>query len=229
MEIKKSPKANLEKDTIISLLLGLLVAFSVVFVALQWQSRPADNNLAIEKQNIADIDEALLIEDEQRPEEPEPPKPEVQPEIQAQLPEEFKVVDNDKKVQKIELVSTDQNKPLPPPPPPGPSEDEEAKQIFEVVEVQPEFTGGDLNKWLTKNLQYPEIAAENGIQGRVIVQFVVERDGSASQIKVVRGVDPSLDKEAMRIVSIMPKWKPGMQQGKPVRYRYTLPVVFRLQ
>lgn len=229
MEIKKSPKADLEKDVFLSVLLGLLVSISLVFVSLQWKSSNDNGELATNSLNIADIDDALLIQDQEKPEEVEPPKPEKVEEIQAELPEEFKVVDNDKKVQTIKFVSTDEDKPLPPPPPPGPAEEEEAQQIFEIVEQNPEFTDGDLNQWLSKNIEYPTIAAENGIQGRVIVQFVIERDGSATQIKVVRGVDPSLDKEAMRVVSKMPKWKPGMQRGKPVRFRYTLPVVFRLQ
>lgn len=230
MEVKKSPKADLEKDVLLSVLLGLLVSISLVFVSLQWKTATSTGDLVSNNLNIADLDEALLIQDEQKPDEPEPPKPEQKvEEIQAELPEEFKVVDNDKKVQTIKFVSIDEQKPLPPPPPPAPADEEEAQQIFEIVEQNPEFTAGDLNKWLADHIEYPAIAAENGIQGRVIVQFVIERDGSASQIKIARGVDPSLDKEAMRVVGLMPKWKPGMQRGKPVRFRYTLPVVFRLQ
>ena len=87
----------------------------------------------------------------------------------------------------------------------------------------------ELNKYLSKNIQYPEIAADNGIQGRVIVGFVIEKDGKPSQVKVLRGVDPALDKEAVRVVQSMPAWKPGKQRGKPVRQRFTLPVQFRLQ
>lgn len=230
MEIKKSPKADLEKDVFLSVLLGLLVSISLVFVSLQWKTASNNGDLVSSNLNIADVDEAMLIQEEQKPEEPEPPKPEQKvEEIQAELPEEFKVVDNDKKVQTIKFVSTDEDKPLPPPPPPAPAEEEEAQQIFEIVEQAPEFPEGDVSKWVGNHMEYPQIAAENGIQGRVIVQFVIERDGSVSQIKVARGVDPSLDKEAMRVVGKMPKWKPGMQRGKPVRFRYTLPVVFRLQ
>ena len=83
--------------------------------------------------------------------------------------------------------------------------------------------------WLGKNVNYPATAQEKGIQGRVIIQFVVERDGSITEPKVVRGVDPDLDKEALRVISIMPNWKPGMQKGKAVRVKYTLPVAYRLQ
>ena len=95
----------------------------------------------------------------------------------------------------------------------------------------PEFPGGQsaLMKYLSENIRYPVIAQENGIEGRVICSFVVERDGSITDVQVVRGVDPSLDKEAVRVIQSMPKWKPGKQRGKPVRVRFTLPIVFRLQ
>lgn len=104
------------------------------------------------------------------------------------------------------------------------------KKIFEVVEVQPSFPGGNaaLMKWLSEHLNYPAVAQENGVQGRVVVQFVVETDGSITQVKVARGVDPSLDKEATRVVKSMPRWNPGKQNGQAVRVRFTLPVQFKL-
>ena len=110
-------------------------------------------------------------------------------------------------------------------------EEEEIEQIFLVVEEQPEFPGGmaKLMKYFSDNVRYPVVAAENGIQGRVICQFTVWRDGSIRDIVVVRGVDKSLDKEAVRLIENMPKWKPGKQRGKPVRVKYTVPVNFRLQ
>ncbi len=113
--------------------------------------------------------------------------------------------------------------------PEPPKQDEEQNKIFEVVEQQPSFPGGSVNAWLSDHIKYPVVAAENGIQGRVVVQFVVEKDGSVSQVKVVRGVDPSLDKEAVRVISSMPKWIPGKQNGVSVRSRFTVPVTFRLQ
>ena len=107
---------------------------------------------------------------------------------------------------------------------------EKEDEIFQVVEAMPEFPGGtaELMKWLQKNIKYPSIAAENGVQGRVIVQFVVNKDGSIVDPVVLRSVDPYLDKEAIRVVKSMPKWKPGEQRGKPVRVKFTLPVMFRL-
>ena len=113
--------------------------------------------------------------------------------------------------------------------PEPPKHEEEQNKIFEVVEQQPQFPGGSVNGWLADHIKYPVVAAENGIQGRVVVQFVVERDGSVSQVRVVRGVDPSLDKEAQRVISSMPKWIPGKQNGQAVRSRFTVPVTFRLQ
>ena len=109
-------------------------------------------------------------------------------------------------------------------------EPEEEDQIFQVVEEDATFPGGtaELMKYLQKNIKYPSICQEQGIQGRVIVQFVVEKDGSITDVQVIKAINPYLDKEAVRVVSTMPKWSPGKQRGKPVRVRFTLPVTFRL-
>ena len=117
-----------------------------------------------------------------------------------------------------------------PPPPPAPKP-EVANKVFDVVEEMPSFPGGQgaLMAFLSSNIKYPVVAQENGVQGRVIVGFVVEKDGSISDVKVMRSVDPSLDREAQRVVKAMPKWKPGKQNGSAVRVKYTVPVVFRLQ
>ncbi len=117
-----------------------------------------------------------------------------------------------------------------PPPPPAPKP-EVASKVFDVVEEMPSFPGGQgaLMQYLGSNIKYPVVAQENGVQGRVIVGFVVEPDGSISGVNVMRSVDPSLDKEAVRVVKSMPRWKPGKQNGSAVRVKYTVPVVFRLQ
>ena len=108
---------------------------------------------------------------------------------------------------------------------------EEETKVFDVVEQMPSFPGGDaaLMKFLSEHIKYPVVAEENGIQGRVIATFVVERDGSITDVKVVKSVDPSLDKEAIRVLKSMPKWIPGKQNGSAVRVKYTVPVTFRLQ
>ena len=117
-----------------------------------------------------------------------------------------------------------------PHPPPAPKPEVSTK-VFDVVEEKPSFPGrnGALMSYLASNIKYPVVAQENGVQGRVIVSFVVERDGSISDVRVARSVDPSLDREAQRVVKSMPRWKPGKQNGSAVRVKYTVPVVFRLQ
>jgi len=115
--------------------------------------------------------------------------------------------------------------------PEPPKQQVEENKVFDVVEQMPSFPGGmgALMSWLNQNIKYPVIAAENGVQGRVVVQFVVEKDGSITDVKVAKSVDPSLDKEAARVVSAMPKWTPGKQNGSAVRVKYTVPVTFKLQ
>ena len=235
MEIKKSAKADLERGKGLSLLLGLLVALSVVFVGLEWRSAVTQAQAQERAFNTQDIEDVMNIEDQQKPDEPEP-EPEQAQQTEVQLPDELKVVSNDRDVIKPSFVSVDQDKPLPPPNIPLGTKnvqvDEEVDQaIFEVVEEQPEFPGGmeALLKYLAKSINYPESAIDNGIQGKVMVRFVVERDGSVSAVETYKSVDPALDKEAVRVVKTLPKWKPGRQQGKAVRTRYIVPVVFRLQ
>ena len=130
----------------------------------------------------------------------------------------------------IEAVRSDIAVATPPPPPPAPKP-EVSNKVFDVVEEMPSFPGGNgaLMSFLNSNIKYPVVAQENGVQGRVIVGFVVERDGSITDVKVMRSVDPSLDREAQRVVKAMPRWKPGKQNGSAVRVKYTVPVVFRLQ
>ena len=117
-----------------------------------------------------------------------------------------------------------------PPPPPAPKP-EVSNKVFDIVEEMPHFPGGAaaLQAFLSSNTKYPVVAQENGVQGRVIVSFVVERDGSITDVRVVRSVDPSLGREASRVVRSMPRWSPGKQNGSAVRVKYTVPVVFRLQ
>lgn len=114
---------------------------------------------------------------------------------------------------------------------PEPPKHEEENKVFDIVEQQPMFPGGQtaLMKYLYEHTKYPVVAQENGVQGRVTVQFVVEKDGSISDVHVLRGVDPSLDKEAVRVVKSMPRWTPGKQNGINVRVNYRVPVLFRLQ
>lgn len=111
------------------------------------------------------------------------------------------------------------------------AQSESSTKVYDAVDEMPSFPGGlnGLMTFLAQNMVYPVTAQENGVQGRVTVSFVVETDGSITDVKVARSVDPSLDREAMRVVKAMPKWTPGKKDGKPVRVKYTTPVVFRLQ
>ena len=235
MEIKKSAKADLERGKGLSLLLGLLVALSVVFVGLEWRSAVAQAQTTDRGFNAQEIEDVMNIEDQQKPEEPEP-EPQQAQQVEIQLPDDIKVVSNDKEVIKPTIISVDQDKPLPPPNIPlgakNVQADEDVDQtVFEIVEENPEFPGGNegLAAYLRKNLVYPESAVDNGVQGRVTVGFIVERDGSVASVEIKKSVDPALDKEALRVVKSMPRWKPGKQQGKAVRTRFSVPVVFRLQ
>ena len=144
------------------------------------------------------------------------------------------VVEDEKEVEDIEIQTEDDKEVevVIAAPVETPVEEEEEEVVFMVVEKMPEFPGGQqaLFKYLSENVKYPVIAQENGIQGRVICQFTVNKDGSIVDVEVVRsGGDPSLDKEAVRVIKSMPKWKAGQQRGKPVRVKYTVPVSFRLQ
>ena len=129
----------------------------------------------------------------------------------------------------IEAARAIEAAPTPPAPEPPPLPPPTNK-VFDVVENPPSFPGGQaaLRQWLSENIKYPAIAEENNIQGRVVVTFVIETDGSIGNIRVVKSVDPSLDEEAVRLVEAMPKWTPGTQNDKPVRVRYNLPLTFKL-
>ena len=228
-EVKKSPKANLEKHRSTFILIGLVFAVSVLFFAFEWTS-------ATEKVDEAIIVQDVLAEEEieitRRDAEPPPPPP---PPPVEETPEIIQVVEEEVQSRFEINVEDDQSQrqaqTYVPPPPPQPKEEAVTEEIFVVVEEQPEYPGGNaaMMQFLSNNIRYPVIAQENGIQGRVICNFVVERDGSITDVQVVRGVDPSLDREAVRVIQQMPRWKPGKQRGQAVRVRFTLPVVFRLQ
>ena len=227
-EVKKSPKANLEVHRNTFILMGLVVGLSLLFFAFEWstQTRKLDETVLVQ-----DVLAEEEIEITRR--EPTPPPPPPPPEPEA--PEIIEVVE-EKVETKLEIKTEDdqsqrQMQTYVPPPPPKPKQEEVTEEIFVVVEDQPLFPGGNaaMMKFLSDNIKYPVIAQENNIQGRVICNFVVEKDGSITDVQVVRGVDPSLDREAVRVIQQMPRWKHGKQRGQAVRVRFTLPVVFRLQ
>ncbi|OJV22127.1 MAG: hypothetical protein BGO30_10445 [Bacteroidetes bacterium 41-46] len=230
MEIKKTPKADLENKKILFREIGLIAALALVLVAFEWKtydkqiSTLGDNN-------------AVVIEEEMIPITNETPPPPVDVPKIPTVSDVIEIVDDDMKIENELIINTEDDKNL------GVEikdyvkgrvEEviEEEEIPFTIVEEKPTFQGGDENtftKWVASKLVYPEIAKENGVQGRVILQFLVNTDGSVSDVKVVRGVDASLDREAARVVASSPKWKPGRQRNKPVKVRYTFPVIFQLR
>ncbi|MEA4949666.1 MAG: TonB family protein [Petrimonas sp.] len=227
-EVKKSPKANIETLKLTSILMGIVVAISVLFFAFEWSSETKKLDESIIVQDVLAEEEIEITRRDPTPPPPPPPPAPETPEI-IQVVEEK--VDTRIEINTEDDASKRQLDTYVPPPPPKPKVEEVTEEIFVVVEEQPEFPGGNtaMMKFLSDNIKYPVIAQENGIQGRVITNFVVERDGSITDVQVVRGVDPSLDKEAIRVIQSIPKLKAGKQRGSAVRVRFTLPVVFRLQ
>ncbi len=226
MQVKKSEKASLEKDKLVYVLMGLVFVLSLVYVALEWTEREVTKYEVTDTEFL--FEEEVDIQQTSQETPPPPPPPAVQ-EVEV-----LNVVEDNVETESIE-VNTDDDKEqevVIAAPVEAPVEEEEEEVVFVVVESMPEFPGGQqaLFKYLSENVKYPVIAQENGIQGRVICQFVVNKDGSIVDVEVVRsGGDASLDKEAVRVIKSMPKWKPGKQRGKAVRVKYTVPVNFKLQ
>ncbi len=238
MEVKKSKKADLEGTKSTGLLIGYIVALAAMFATFEYTTREyEETDVVYSTSSFVSEEEVIPITQPIFTAAPPPPAD------APQVAEILDIVDNNEEIveEKIETsestteaisgpVSHVSGPVMAGPPAPVQEEGDEG-EIFEVVEQNPMFPGGDaaLMKYLQKNLKYPAQAQDNGIQGRVMVQFVVNKDGSIVEPKIIRPVDPSLDKEAIRVVSSMPKWTPGKQRGKNVRVRFTLPVTFRLQ
>ena len=229
MEIKKSSKADLEKDISLNYLMGLVIALAVLFVGFELGESDIEIKL---DSGIANIIEEEEIE---ATEQNEPPPPVVEPE-KIVTPDIIEIVENTIEVEAVNLSSSEDDAThaqaeIYVPPVEVEEEEVDENYIFVSAEEPAEYPGGDaaLLKWISDNINYPTIAQENGIQGRVSCRFVVEPDGSVSNVEVVRGVNPYLDREAVRALSKLPKFKPGKQRGKPVRVRYSVPVNFKLQ
>ena len=228
MEVKKSPKADLENKKTTNLLVGAIIILAVLFVGFEWSERDKKVTTDTGIETVIFEEEIIPITEQEQPKQA-PPPPEA-----PKVEEVLEIMDNDSDVEESTIQASDDTQAaveVKYTPVEVEEEDVEEQQIFQVVEEMPEFPGGmsECMKFLGKNIKYPTISQENGVQGRVIVQFVVNRDGSIVDPVVVRGVDPYLDKEALRVISSMPKWKPGKQRGKAVRVKYTVPVTFRLQ
>ena len=229
MEIKKSEKANLENKKLLFIEIGLIISLAITYVAFEWTS--AETNVS-----TLEAEAEVVLEEEIIPITQEtPPPPPAAPKIPV-LSDQIDIVDDEIEIDDDMFMNLEDDSSL------GVEimdyvevEEEVVEEEaipFQLVEEKPSFQGGDANqfsKWVNSRLQYPEIAKENGVQGRVTLQFTVEKDGTVTKVKVLRGVDPSLDKEAVRVVSMSPKWKPGKQRDRAVPVTYTFPVIFQLR
>ena len=227
MEIKKSPKADLDSKKLTFTLIGLVVALFIVWRVFEYRS--------YDKQNLDTFARQVEVMEEEMVEitKQEQPKPEMQtPKPQVT---QIQVVEDDVEVEDIDInAEVDQDEILEEyvyEAPEIEDEDLQEEEVFLSVEENPEFPGGPakLLEYVQKNLKYPMMARESDIQGKVFVGFVVEKDGSVSNVKVLRGIGGGCDEEAVRVVQSLPKFKPGKQRGNPVRVAYTLPIVFKLQ
>ena len=229
MEIKKSEKANLENKKLLFVEIGLIISLLIVYIALEWTSK--ETNTAVLEDNTEILIEEEIISTNMET----PPPPPAAPKIPV-LSDQIDIVDDEIELEDDMFMNLEDDSSL------GveimdyvevQEEVVEEEAIpFQLVEEKPSFQGGDANqfsKWVNSRLVYPEIAKENGVQGRVTLQFTVEKDGSVTKVRVLRGVDPSLDKEAVRVVSMSPKWKPGKQRDRAVPVTYTFPVIFQLR
>ena len=229
MEVKKSPKADLTKSSTMFLEIGLIAALALVLLAFEWKTGNIKKAELSANDIIAAEEEIIPITEEENIVRPKMPTIPI-------LSDAIDIVDDDIKVDE-EMFSFEDSEDL------GVDMNDYGYEVgeesveeeaipFALVEQKPLFQGGDANafsKWVNQNLAYPDIAKENGIQGRVTLQFTVGTDDKVSGVKVLRGVDPSLDKEAVRVVSSSPKWTPGKQRDRPVKVTYTFPVIFQLK
>jgi protein TonB len=230
MEIKKSEKASLENKKLLFTEIGLVIALLVTWGAFEYSSKESSVALLEDTTQIDDVEEIVALQQETPPPPPEAPNIPV-------LSDQIDIVDDEIKVDDmfqtleddaslgVEIMDYREEEVKE-------EEVEEEAIPFQLVEEKPSFNGGDANefsKWVNSKLVYPEIAKENGVQGRVTLQFTVEADGRVTNVRVLRGVDDSLDKEAVRVVSSSPKWKPGKQRDRAVKVTYTFPVIFQLR
>lgn len=229
MEVKKSNKANLENKRLLFTEIGFVVALLFVYFAFSATSKEKSESTLGQDEQVVEVEDMVPITQETPPPPPDMPKIPI-------LTDQIDIVDDDIKLDNDLIINTEDNNS-------GVQIMDYVEQVqeetveeeaipFALVEQKPSFNGGDANefsKWVNSHLVYPEIAKENGVQGRVTLQFTVNADGTVSNVKVLRGVDSSLDQEAVRIVSQSPKWTPGKQRDRAVKVTYTFPVIFQLR
>lgn len=228
MEAKKTPKANLEKRKGLYFEIGMVSILVIVLLIINFKSYANEVKEVSMRTAESEIEDVIMNTQE---EEKTPPPPPEEPE---QVVTDLKIVDNNTETVDImvdagddmnkaqqEFVKVEVEE----------EEEEEEEQIWTVVEEDPEFPGGmeALGRYLAENIKYPQLAKENGITGKCFVTFVVEKDGSVANVKVLRDIGGGCGAEAVRVVKAMPKWKPGKQRTKPVRTQFNLPITFNLK
>lgn len=228
MEIKKSPKADLESKKLTFTLIGLVVTLFIVWRVFEYKS--------YDKQTIDDLQRTVEVIEEEMVEITKQEQPKVQPPQPKPQVTQIQVVEDDVEVEDdIDInAEVDQDEVIEEYEYEAPEIEEEEiveAEVFIVVEEMPEFPGGaaKMMEYIQSNMKYPMMARESDIQGRVFVNFVVEPDGSISNVNVMRGIGGGCDEEAVRVVKSMPKWKPGKQRGSSVRVSFTVPIIFKLQ
>lgn len=228
MEIKKTPKADLENKKGLFTEIGLAIVLGLCLAAFEYSTREVSIDFDAMPEEVVVEEEITPVTRQEEIKPPPPPPP-------PKMADVLNIVDDDTDLQddadlfdsefdeeaEVEFQEVEVEEEVV----------EETEEVFLIVEQMPEFPGGDeaLRKYLATSVKYPVIAQENGIQGRVFVAFVVDKNGNVTNVRVARPFDPNLDKEAVRVVQSMPKWTPGKQRGKAVKVSYTVPINFVLQ
>jgi len=229
MELKKSKQADLESKKGIFFQVGLIFSMAAALVAFEWKSYDTrETNTFSQRQTVAEVEELAQITQQNTPPPPAPPQA---PSLVLNIVENTAQINDDISInaEADERTQVEEYKA-----PVALKQEAEAEvqeqEIFQIVETAPAFPGGDIArmKFLQDNIKYPQMAKESGIQGTVYVTFVVERDGSVTDVKILRGIGGSCDEEAVRVVRNMPRWEPGKQRGKPVRVQFNMPIKFTL-
>jgi protein TonB len=225
MELKKNPKVDLRRYSGLFLEIGFVLSLGIMLLAFNITQQEKTISQFGELDDMVAEEEIIPITRQQEIKPPPPPEPPKATEVlnivedDVEIEDELEIEDTEADAETaVEIVEFEEE------------EEVDEAQFFFIVENMPEFPGGnlELRKYIAQNVNYPDIARENGIQGRVFVQFVVNTKGKVEKVKVVRGVDPALDREAIRVISNLPSWKPGSQRGKAVKVSFTVPINFQL-
>ncbi len=224
MELKKNPRADLRQYAGLFFEVGLAVALGIVLASFNYASHERNRMVFGDIDNF-DIEDVMIPITRSMPVTPPPAPPKVAEvitiiESDSDLDEDFEIEDVEA-TQESMIAIIERS---------GEEEEEEEEVPFALAEVRPEFPGGEaaLQKYIASHVQYPEVARDNGLQGKVYIQFVINKRGEVENASIARGIDAVLDKEALRVIQSLPKWKPGVQRGKPVRVSYTVPINFKL-